>query len=100
MPSFNFFPFKKHNWNNTTLYNCALELFMPEFYYQENITTASQGKDSLQGSEQRVKMKSDKVNTTNITKGQIIRWGNNIVSEMALIPSPLNYSPFIDDCGK
>lgn len=46
---------------------------MPEFYYQENITTASQGKDSLQGSEQRVKMKSDKVNTTNITKGQIIR---------------------------
>ena len=72
---------------------------MPEFYYQENITTASQGKDSLQGSEQS-QDESDKVNTTNITKGQIIRWGNNIVSEMALIPSPSNYSPFMDDCGK
>lgn len=47
-----------------TLYNSALELFMPEFsYYQENITTASLRKDSLHGSGQS-QDEFDKVNIT------------------------------------
>lgn len=72
-----------------TLYNSALELFMPEFsYYQENITTASLRKDSLHGSGQS----QDEFDKVNIT---IIRWKNNIIFKMALIPNLLDCSPFM-----
>lgn len=71
----------------TRPYVTALELFIPELsYYQENMTTASLGIDSLQGRWSRWIWQG---------KHTITRRGNNTMSETALISNPLDYCPFM-----
>lgn len=71
----------------TRPYVTALELFIPELsYYQENMTTASLGIDSLQGRRSRWIWQG---------KHKITRRGNNTMSETALISNPLDYCPFM-----